>query len=567
VLAVAAGLVVVALVGVAVAASRGDGETSVDVGPVATAPTGEGSVPLLDAVWPTAVESEVRSAAPEAARQQYPWGAASAYLESRLGIAVAEDGFTLVSGDATNAVLHTTNESVDTDISMQRLGSAEDPVWYVVRATSLNVMVTDLVYDGERVHTTVTPLQAGELSIEVEPADTSDPVIALESRQVEPGHAIEVDEALPGEGGVVVRAILRPTGGGVAMTEQLAVHGGGWSPAPDAEPPSDERPSGIWPWPAHDVVDAAVLQDPRETALAFAMAVAGPDLGETVASAFRAADATSGEVVLTGEVTTTVFVRTLDGRWHVEAAASDLVTAHGADDGTTTVRFEVAGAVDHREAVNGGADSEQASSYDVAAGTERTGFGYTLGRDDAVQRHVFVLSAEDGTRSIAAFGFRASPVSHGVSDDAVWAETGDDPATLATAYLVHRLGEQPTGVRLVDGDGPTRTVDWDGGAVLVRRGAGDRWHVIESIGASVSFESLSRSEPGGEVLVRLFAGEPGVIDVLLTDVDGDPCGQGTIEVEARGPAETALVEDAGTTCDGAVVARAVLGGSLAERRI
>lgn len=546
-LAAAAVVAAVALVGGALFVARGDDDATT----VATEGDGGGAPPvagaegvtLLDAVWPSAVESEIVADAPVEARHQYPWPAARRYLADRTGVEVPEDGFTLVSGDATHAVLTVTDGSVDVELAMQRLGSADDPVWYVVRATSQSLRVSDATYDGSRVRAMVTALVDGDLVLEAQPPNGGGPLAAVDAGPVSAGEVIELDEELPREAGVILRAtIVRE--GGPALSEQL-VPAGAWSPAPDADDGAGEPTGsydGVWPWP-DDAVDESVLDDPVDTARAY-VASRILDVGTTTASEFQQGDGNSGEVVFSGDVSTTVMVRRLDGRWHVEASASDLVTVHAVDDGSSTVRFELGGELTHTEHISGRGPSTE--TYDVTAGEERAGYAYTFGRDDIVVRNAFVLDTADGPIALAEFALRA-PTGGTVAppDEAIFAAGGLDAVGTAQGYIEQRLGFIPDDMRLnASASGAdAATVDWEGGAVLLRRHQ-DLWFVTESIGASVSISSIVAS--GADYAVDVFLGEPGRLLVQALDAEGGVCAETTLDVEGRGEVR---VELAAVPCD------------------
>jgi hypothetical protein len=432
VLAAAAAVVAVALIGAALVAGRGDGGTSVDVGPMATSPPAARTEPLLDAVWPTALASELVAAAPAASRQQYPWGAAAAYLRERLAVEVPEDGFRLVSGDATNAVLEVADGSVDAVVAMQRLGPAEDPVWYVVLSTAADLTIDEPTYDGERVRAAFTSRRAGELTVEIEPGDTSDPVISLEPRTVDAGEVVEVDEQLGDERSAVVRAILRTSGGPVLAEQLVRGPDGQAGPTTTTTPPpppatADSPPAGVWPWPGDDV-EASVLDDPVDTARAY-VATRIVDVGATTASEFQAGDARSGEVAFAGEVSTTVSVRVDDdGHWYVVASSSDLLTLHDTGDGTVTARVETAGRLVRSSVVSDAAEDRQ-EPISVQGGEEYPGLGYTLGRDDVALRELFILDTVDGTTALTEIAFTAY----------VPCASASGPEELVDAFVAARL--------------------------------------------------------------------------------------------------------------------------------
>lgn len=170
------------------------------------------------------------------------------------------------------------------------------------------------------------------------------------------------------------------------------------APHPAVVPASP--PQGVWPWP-DDPVPTAAVDDPVRMARAYVDFVVRRAGGTgispvTTVSEFQAGDANSGEVVFGGDITTTVFVRRLGGRWHVEGSASDLVTMHDAGDGTVTARVEEAGLLLHDSSVWTSAETHtSADTQQREAGYEVPGLGYDMNTDRAVKSERFVLRMEN----------------------------------------------------------------------------------------------------------------------------------------------------------------------------
>jgi hypothetical protein len=431
---------------------------------------------------------------------------------------VGEDGFTLVAGDESSAVVRTTDDVLDSEISMQRLGTAEDATWYVVRAKSKSVSVGEVTYDGERVRGIVTALVDGDVTVEVEPADTSDPVISIPVGPLAAGESAPIDEQLPDEAAVVVRATISHfTDGGnrsvVGLSDQMITSPDVGEPAPAPTPGGSETgaPLGVWPWP-NDDVDRSVLDDPIATARAY-VASRVLDIGATAASDFQQGDSTSGEVVFSGDVTTTVFVRRVDGVWHVEASGSDLVTFHDTGESTTAV-IETAGDLTHSTETSGAPDAMTETRH--AEGGEEIDLGPDDQPGDGVRRERFVLDTVDGTTALAEIALRPQEDAVQPPADAVWSEAGLDPHELAVHYLTDRL---PRGTDIGGAEDALRAspdtfeLTWRAGVVRLRK-VGPYWFVVEAIGDSVQIVEASSD---GYPLIELDLTGPGTAHVLVGD--------------------------------------------------
>ena len=153
---------------------------------------------------------------------------------------------------------------------------------------------------------------------------------------------------------------------------------------------------GIWPW-AGDDTRSADRSDPRDLALRYLLSRFDGELGDTPASDVPPGDPTSGEIVFTGDIETTVLVRTEDGeQWYVVAALSDLLELVVLDDGAVEYRPRVAGeltgnaegplvAPDPRGPVP--VTPDMTGSFQPQAGDDEVG----------ILRHWFTLTTDEGT--------------------------------------------------------------------------------------------------------------------------------------------------------------------------
>ena len=508
----AAAVTVLAMVGVTVFVQRDD-ETSVDSGPVATAPVAPAAdVPL--GVWPWPgddVDEAVFDDAGDTAR---------AYVASR----VLEIGATTEVGrnETADGVDVVFGGDVATTVHLRRDGDR----WYVEASSSDLVTLHD-VGDGS---VTARIEVAGELvrTTAVSGASAASTVTA----QVEGG------EEYPGLGYTLGRDdaaqrelfVLGAVDGTTAIAE-IAFRA---STEPDL--PATAAPPGVWPWPGDFAANEdAWLTDPRETALRYALFRFGGDLGETVASDFQQGDANSGEVVLTGDVSTTVLVRRLDGVWHVEAAVTDLLELQvDGDEVSWTVPRggELTG-----NAEGAGVEPDPRGPVRIEPGS---GGGIELTEATGVVRHWFTIVGDDGTTGLAEVR-----VDHGdtaressIPDDAVFEEGGLDASAVVWAYLADRLesSEHVTIVNEPTYEGDRAEVTWNAGVIRLRQQPDGYWYVIEAIGDSVQIGSVrsANTDAAGQLDVEIQVAEPGVLHITDTssmgtvDLEVDDAGEGTI---------------------------------------
>jgi hypothetical protein len=519
VLAAAAAVAVIALVG-AVLVTRDDDSTSVESGPFVASPP---AADELGAVWPSNDPDVLRSNSEEWATDESPVAAAKLYVEERLGIEVSDEEI----GNVPEGALGVSVPTEETTVTLRRLDG--DGPWYVWQSSSPNVSGLDVQHEGDQIAFSAFTGLAGDLTVVVRGASgTSDPVTTSVAAVERDTVSTVVDLAGTGleDKTVTVAGELHAADGSVHLSELMV-------PAPTEGTIASGPPPGVWPWP-DDVVDPAVLEDPADTARAY-VDIHGS--GSPSDGGFEPTDGdpTSGRVVFTGDVSTTVFVRQGDDAgWYVESAASDLVTLHDADDGTVTARVETAGELTRRTIVSGG--DPIMTTVDVEGGEEHVGLGYTLGRDDAAVRELFVLETVDGTIGITDTSFRAGgeseapddPVSPSMEEQpGVWPMLGDDidadvladPELLAQEYVSATVGltDETVFSELRESDLTSGEVEVSGDitATIVLRSVDDQWHVVTVWSPLVESRELAPGE------VSLIPSVDGVLTVTALDSHGE----------------------------------------------
>ena len=535
----AAAVTIVALVGVAVFVERDD-DTVVDTdSPVATAP-GAGLPP---GVWPwpgDAVEEwELRD----------PVLTAQAYVSSIMLDATYEmndNGYEPTDAHSGQVVF---SGHVSTTVSVREI----DGRWFVESAAS------DLVTLHEAADGTVTArIEAPGILDHVTTVLGAEP--EHDTEEVQPG------DEYPGLGDTLDRndAVIRElfwldTVGTTGITE-IAFGPRTTVPAPAALPP------GVWPFP-HDDVDEARLDDPVETARAYVDARVGGITDRTTVSAYLEGDNSSGEVVFGGDISTTVFVRRLDGRWHVEGSASDLVTLHDADgDGAFTAVVEAKGWLQSHVVLSSGSSEPLMPAREYDAGEEITeGLAYDLNTDRVVKAVRFLLtSGPEGIKGLSEVAFRPPFAESAIPYGAVWSEGGLDAREVAVAYLADRLGGRAVRVdepASID-KGRVAEVTWEAGVVRLQYLDG-LWYVVEAIGDSIQIKGTSLDV--GYVGGTLTLAEAGTVHLSVGDTTWDVRN----DVDAEG---TDVPFEHEVPTDSPVILRAVFATdtgfvSLAERVI
>lgn len=523
VLASAAAVAVVAVIGAVVVAQRDD-TTTVEGGPLADSPT-TSEVPLPAGLPLGVFPWEAFGEPADDPAFADPVQTARAYVASRVtAVGETTDGG-FVQGDATSGEV-TFAGRVSTTVFVRQHGDR----WYVTGAASDLVTLHD-AGDG----TLTAHVEIGGLLTHVREHSTGfgEDGTPVEVRGGEEYTGLGYDL---GRNDVVLRErwVLDLADGTAALTETS------FAPPtavlPDT-PATAAVGQGVWPWPDDEHEDTW-LADPRETALRYVAFRLGGELGDTVVSEFQQGDSSSGEVVFTGDVSTTVVLRQLDGIWHVEAAVTELLDLLvEADEVAWTARRggELTG---NAEGAHMPGDERGPVRYEAGSGgsielTEATG----------VVRHRFRFVADDGTIGLAEVrvdhGDAASE--SGIPEDAIFEEGGLDATAVAQAYLTDRLrGPTVTAGELRITEDGDAEVPWDAGVVILRQQDDGHWYVIEATGESVQIEGYSRDVDyiGGTVVVA----EPGTLrfaaGATTWEIPVDEAGEGT-----RIPFEHSIEDD------------------------
>ena len=481
--------------------------------------TGE---PALDAVWPSDDPEVLRGISASWARDPSPLPAVRLYLQDRLQTTPSDehlvvDGDTVTVTEETNVVVH--------------LGRLDGQIWYVERATS-GLLDVDVSFDGERVRGGVVPGSSGTLEISYEAdgggAGGTEPAVA----EV----LVPMDYTMPASDSVVTRVALLAEVGIVALDERrLAAPEG--APAPDM---ATGEPAGVWPKGGDDI-PASDLTDPVGTAARYIEETVGASNG-IVLSEYRQGDSNSGEVEVTGDLIATIALRQIEGRWHVEAVHTPLVEARGDVPGELWLHANLEGnlvvtVLDHWGTVVQSMPSRHMNEGEevvvVPAEPVHKPFSVRYRFEPAVGNPPGIgdvavagnLAQQQGT------GIETEP--HEVPAEALHPAGGLDPIGTAQGYIEDRLGFWPDDMRLSPehASETIQTVDWSRGSVTMVRHDG-YWYVIESIGASVSFESITRN--GDDIDVQVFLGEEGTLLTQVLDAEGVVCAEVTTDVEGRG---------------------------------
>ena len=550
VLASAAVVVVAAVIGGVVVAQRDD-STNVESGPLAGSPTtatsevpGIAGLPLGVWPWPgDAVDESVLSDPVQTAR---------AYVASRVldPGATTDGGF--LQGDATSGEVVFTGDVATTVFVRQGPGGG----WYV------NGSASDLVtlHDAGDGTTTARVEAAGELTRTT--AISGSDAASGDAAQVTGGEEYPGLAYTLGRSDVALRElfVLETADGTVGITEVA------FQPPTGALPNTPEVADGtgrlgVWPWPGDVAANEDVwLTDPRQTAMRYVAFRLGGDLGDTEVSDFQRGDSNSGEVVFTGDVSTTVLVRQLDGVWHVEAAITDLLELQVEDDEVSWTAAQGGDLTGNAEGDGVEPDPRGPTRFEAGSGgsTELT-------EASGIVRHWFTFVADDGTTGLAEVR-----VDHGddvsesaIPEWAVWSEGSLDAYALALEYLEDRLPgvEHGAGDVQFSEDGYAE-VPWTAGVVILRYEEGDEthWFVEQAIGDSVQIESARRTDVGVTGELRLAQAGTATITV------GDRSIEVRNDVDAEGTIVPFTIERAPSDAPLRVVFRTDTGYvSLAER--
>ena len=517
----AAAVTVLALVGVTVFVQRDD-ETSVDSGTFTTAPTTEDE---LQAVWPSNDRDVLEGISGAWAQDASPNDAVRLYLEDRVGRLPGDDDLSTRQLD--DGVVVTVTGDFDTEVHLRRLDG--DGPWYVTSASSGSVSFERITYDGEALETIAVTTADGDIEVTAQGANhtattssSSGAIVAgepFEKTAIFGGTDIERDEPL------TVHAVLR-TGDFIAVVDRFVE-----PPRIGTTPATASLPAGVWPFPQDDV-GPDVLDDPVETARAYVDARAGGVTDRTTVSEYREGDASSGEVVFGGDIQTTVFVRRLDGRWHVEGSASDLVTLHDADgDGALTAVVEAKGWLQSHVTLSSGSTEPLVPAREFDAGEEITeGLAYDLNTDQVVKAVRFLLTfGPEGVKGLSEVAFRPPFAESTVPADALLDEGGLDAVETAQRYLADRLGGRTVTITGSDLGQDEGEVTWEAGVVRLQRADG-YWYVVEAIGDSVQINAVYFED--GAIRGELAVAERGTLHVSTADgtvdISVDQDGEGTL---------------------------------------
>lgn len=501
----AAAVVVIALIGAALFVQRDD-DTVIDTdSPVATAPAAD----VPPGIWPWP-EDDV-----DPSELADPVDTAWAYVTSIMLDATYEmtdSGYVSTDAHSGHVVF---SGGVSTTVSVREV----DGRWFVESAASDLVTLHD-AGDG----TVTARVETAGLIQRTTTVLGSEPVIDVDD--VQPG------DEYPGLGYTLDRhdAVMRErfwldTDGTTGITEIA------FGPIATL-PATTNLPAGVWPFPQDDV-DDAVLDDPVDTARAYVDArVSISD--RTTVSEYQSGDSNSGEVVFGGDMQTTVFVRRLDGRWHVEGAASDLVTLHEDDDGDgyLTAVVEAKGWLQSHVVLSTGSSEPLVPAREFDAGEEITeGLAYDLNADRVVKAVRFLLtSGPEGIKGLTEVAFRPPIAESNVPADALLDEGGLDAVETAQRYLTDRLGGRTVSITGTDLDHEGfGDVTWEGGVVRLQRTDG-YWYVVEAIGDSVQINAVYFQD--GAIHGEIAVAQQGTLHVSTADASIDipveQDGEGTL---------------------------------------
>jgi hypothetical protein len=270
-------------------------------------------------------------------------------------------------------------------------------------------------------------------------------------------------------------------------------------------------PDGVFPWPGDDAGGAA--SDPASVARSYILDRVGLGPGTTFSS-FQQGDASSGEVVVGGDLHTTVLLRRSADRWFVQGAVSDALPIHAAADGTFLCTIETAGdLVTWRR--QPGEEAIQASSGRVLPGGDPTRLA-PLGAG-RVSAEALLLSGPDGG-SFSEVRLGPTPGDPDVPSNAISPTGRNDAIDAARAYLEERLPGTTIDIGAYTGDDAAGEVTWQAGLVRVERYRG-RWFVVEAIGDSIQIAGTSLDV--GSIGGALTLAQAGTVHLRVGDVAWD----------------------------------------------
>jgi hypothetical protein len=261
-------------------------------------------------------------------------------------------------------------------------------------------------------------------------------------------------------------------------------------------------PDGVFPW-AGDDVDASAVTDPVSIARAYILDRVG--LGPaTTFSSFQQGDANSGEVVVGGDLDSTVFVRRSGDRWFVEGAASDALAVHGAENGSFRCTIGSAG-----DLITWRRQPGQEPGPDPIALVPPPAGG--------VSAEALLLSGPAGG-SFTEVRLGPEPGAPDVPADALTDVGRSDAIVAARAFLEDRLPGTTIDIGAYTGNDAVGEVSWQAGVVRVARYRA-RWFVVEALGDSIQIAGTSLDV--GYVGGSLTLAQAGTVHLTVGDVTWD----------------------------------------------
>ena len=272
------------------------------------------------------------------------------------------------------------------------------------------------------------------------------------------------------------------------------------------------EPDGVFPWPG-DEPGPTAADDPVAIARAYILDRVGLGPGTTFSS-FQQGDANSGEVVVGGDLHSTVFVRRSGSAWFVQGAASDALPVHQLADGSYQCTIETAGdLITWRR--QPGREPVQASSGGVVPGGDPIALVPPAGGEVAAE--ALLLSGPDGG-SFTEVRLGPEPGSPDVPRGAITTVGRGDAIEAARAYLEQRLPTTQIDIGPYTGDDAAGEVTWQAGVVRVERYRGV-WFVMEAIGDSIQIAGTSLDV--GYIGGSLTLAQAGTVHLTVGDVSWD----------------------------------------------
>lgn len=509
----------------------------------APAPATDG-VPLGVWPWPNdSVDESVFTDAGDTAR---------AYVASRITDVGATTELGRTESDGVVAI--TFSGDVATTVHLRQDGAR----WYVESSASDLVTLHD-AGDG----TVTARVETGGVLLR-ETAYSGAPDAGSETSTVQGGEEYLGLGYTLGRDDVAIRELfVLDTGDGTIGITETSFRAGEAPTEPDSPTtPTGEEQLGVWPMLGFDI-DAETRSDPVAMAARYLAETVGTT-ASTVVSEFRQQDTTSGEVEVTGDITATIVLRSIDGQWHVETVWSPLVEARELAPGQVSLRAAVDGVLTVTVFDSTGVEVQSMPASGVTAGEERLvvpdapdgtplTVRWMLQTPMDAETDAYANTALGDVRLYGGACCSSEPaVETPVPDDAIWDVAALDARELASQYLGDRLGDGRT-VTTDDAaiEGDRAEVTWEAGVVLLRK-VDDLWFVTEAIGDSIQIESPTTLRLAQAGTVHVTRG------TQTLDVRNDVDQEDTI-VEFDLPGESDILRAVFETDSGFV--------SLAERKM